>query len=114
MRAFEEALNADVTGPSQPGSPTVSQSNGTTRIRKVSAMSDFAPVNIKVNRCAAIVFLLAVVLTPRRDGRKGQDCPIRNKSGCLSSYAGRSWSVRAHCTRRLRLHVVVELTKRSS
>lgn len=50
MRAFEEALHADVISPSQPGSPTVSQSIGTTRIRKVSAMSDFAPVNIKVKK----------------------------------------------------------------
>ncbi|KAF8265118.1 hypothetical protein EI94DRAFT_1736630 [Lactarius quietus] len=50
MQAFEEALVADVTGPSQPCSPTLPQSIGTTRIRKVSAMSDFAPVNIKVNR----------------------------------------------------------------
>lgn len=58
MKAFEEALMADgksivdyaTSGPSQPGSPTVPQSIGTTRIRKVSAMSDFAPVNIKVNR----------------------------------------------------------------
>ncbi|KAI9447844.1 patatin-domain-containing protein [Lactarius indigo] len=58
MRAFEEALTADgksvvdyaTSGPSQPNSPTVPQSIGTTRIRKVSAMSDFAPVNIKVNR----------------------------------------------------------------
>jgi hypothetical protein len=114
MRAFEEALNADVIGPSQPGSPTVSQSIGTTRIRKVSAMSDFAPVNIKVKKCVVVVFLLAVVLIPPPDGRKGQECLIRNKSGYLSSYAGRSWSVCAHCTRRFRLHVVVELTKRSS
>jgi len=50
MKAFEEALVADVSGPSQPGSPMSPQSIGTTRIRKVSAMSDFAPVNIKVNR----------------------------------------------------------------
>jgi hypothetical protein len=50
MKAFEEALMADPSGPSQPGSPTVPQSIGTTRIRKVSAMSDFAPVNIKVNK----------------------------------------------------------------
>jgi len=50
MQAFKEALVADVTGPSQPCSPTLPQSIGTTRIRKVSAMSDFAPVNIKVNR----------------------------------------------------------------
>ncbi|KAH9076980.1 patatin-domain-containing protein [Lactarius deliciosus] len=56
MKAFEEALTAEsivdyaTSGPSQPNSPTIPQSIGTTRIRKVSAMSDFAPVNIKVNR----------------------------------------------------------------
>ncbi|KAI0254899.1 acyl transferase/acyl hydrolase/lysophospholipase [Lactifluus subvellereus] len=58
MRAFEEALMADdmsivdyaASSPSQPGSPIVSQSMGTTRIRKVSAMSDFAPVNMTVNK----------------------------------------------------------------
>ncbi|KAH9049590.1 patatin-domain-containing protein [Lactarius hengduanensis] len=56
MKAFEEALTAEsivdyaTSGPSLPNSPTIPQSIGTTRIRKVSAMSDFAPVNIKVNR----------------------------------------------------------------
>jgi len=38
------------SGSSIPGSPVVSQPSGTARIRKVSAMSDFAPVNIKVKR----------------------------------------------------------------
>ena len=38
------------SSPSQPGSPIVSPSMGTTRIRKVSAMSDFAPVNVTVKR----------------------------------------------------------------
>jgi hypothetical protein len=38
------------SSPSMPGSPIVSQPAGTARIRKVSAMSDFAPVNIKVKR----------------------------------------------------------------
>ena len=112
MRAFEEALMVDASGPSQPGSPMLPQSIGTTRIRKVSAMSDFAPVNIKVNRCVSIVLLPAVVLTLRPDGRKGQDRLRRNKSGCLSSYAGRSWSVRA-LTRRFPPYVV-ELIERSS
>ncbi|KAF8505953.1 patatin-domain-containing protein [Russula emetica] len=58
MRAFEEALMADdrsivdypVSSPSIPGSPITPQPTGTARIRKVSAMSDFAPVNIKVKR----------------------------------------------------------------
>ena len=58
MKAFEEALMADdrsivdyaASSPSMPGSPIVSQPAGTARIRKVSAMSDFAPVNIKVKR----------------------------------------------------------------
>ncbi|KAI0265196.1 acyl transferase/acyl hydrolase/lysophospholipase [Gloeopeniophorella convolvens] len=60
MRAFEEALKADDKAfvdyatspgsPSQPGSPIISPQMGTTRIRKVSAMSDFAPVNLKVRR----------------------------------------------------------------
>ena len=58
MKAFEEALMADdrsivdylASSPSMPGSPIAPQPPGTARIRKVSAMSDFAPVNIKVKR----------------------------------------------------------------
>jgi hypothetical protein len=42
------------SSPSIPGSPVV-PSTGTARIRKVSAMSDFAPVNIKVKRSVAII-----------------------------------------------------------
>ena len=95
MKAFEEALMADPSSPSQPGSPTVPQSIGTTRIRKVSAMSDFAPVNIKVNKCVSIVFPPTVVLIPRLDGGKGVGHLKRNKSGYISSYAGRCWSVYA-------------------
>jgi hypothetical protein len=38
------------SSPSVPGSPVVPQQSGTARIRKVSAMSDFAPVNIRVKR----------------------------------------------------------------
>jgi hypothetical protein len=66
MRAFEEALMADdrslvdypASSPSIPGSPITPQSTGTARIRKVSAMSDFAPVNIKVKRFVAIIYEL--------------------------------------------------------
>jgi hypothetical protein len=62
MRAFEEALMADdrsivdypASSPSIPGSPIMPQQTGTARIRKVSAMSDFAPVNMKVKRFVAI------------------------------------------------------------
>ncbi|TFY70167.1 hypothetical protein EVG20_g2838 [Dentipellis fragilis] len=60
MRAFEEALGADdnalipddLTSPgfiSRPGTPASSH-HGSTRIRKVSALSDFAPVNVRVKR----------------------------------------------------------------
>jgi len=63
MRAFEEALMADdrsivdypASSPSIPGSPIAPQLTGTARIRKVSAMSDFAPVNIKVKKFVAIL-----------------------------------------------------------
>ncbi|KAI0303883.1 hypothetical protein BC826DRAFT_198851 [Russula brevipes] len=63
MRAFEEALMADdrsivdypASSPSVPGSPVVPQQSGTARIRKVSAMSDFAPVNIRVKRSVPTV-----------------------------------------------------------
>jgi hypothetical protein len=63
MKAFEEALMADdrsivdyaASSPSMPGSPIVPQPTGTARIRKVSAMSDFAPVNIKVKRSVSIM-----------------------------------------------------------
>lgn len=43
------------SSPSIPGSPITPQPTGTARIRKVSAMSDFAPVNIKVKRFVAII-----------------------------------------------------------
>jgi hypothetical protein len=43
------------SSPSIPGSPIAPQPTGTARIRKVSAMSDFAPVNIKVKRFVVIV-----------------------------------------------------------
>jgi len=62
MRAFKEALLTDnrsivdySSSPSIPGSPIVPQPTGTTRIRKVSAMSDFAPVHIKVKRFVTII-----------------------------------------------------------
>jgi len=66
MQAFEEALMADdrsivdypPSGSSIPGSPVVSQPTGTARIRKVSAMSDFAPVNIKVKRFVSVILEL--------------------------------------------------------
>ena len=58
MNAFEDALMADdrsivdylASSPSMPGSPITPQPPGSARIRKVSAMSDFAPVNIKVKK----------------------------------------------------------------
>ncbi|KAF5369923.1 hypothetical protein D9758_001017 [Tetrapyrgos nigripes] len=52
IQAFAEALNADefpfgeVASPLTPGSPVV----GSVRVRKVSALSDFAPVNLRVKR----------------------------------------------------------------
>lgn len=42
------------SSPSLPGSPIVPQQTATARIRKVSAMSDFAPVNIKVKRSVSV------------------------------------------------------------
>ncbi|KAI0068836.1 patatin-domain-containing protein [Artomyces pyxidatus] len=62
MKAFEEALKADdnavlpdnIASPSlssYPGTPSSSGHHpGSTRIRKVSALSDFAPVNVKVKK----------------------------------------------------------------
>lgn len=59
MKAFADALNSDDNAliPDQPSSPCLSSRPGTpvhhrgsTRIRKVSALSDFAPVNVKVKR----------------------------------------------------------------
>ncbi|KAA1466398.1 patatin-domain-containing protein [Dentipellis sp. KUC8613] len=60
MRAFEDALGADdnalipddLASPgfiSRPGTPASSH-HGSARIRKVSALSDFAPVNVRVKR----------------------------------------------------------------
>ncbi|THH15500.1 hypothetical protein EW146_g4984 [Bondarzewia mesenterica] len=61
MRAFADALNADDNAVfleqpmspsvgSRPSTPGLPGHRGSTRIRKVSALSDFAPVNVKVKR----------------------------------------------------------------
>jgi hypothetical protein len=47
-------IDYPASSPSIPGSPIVLPT-GTARIRKVSAMSDFAPVNIKVKRSVTII-----------------------------------------------------------
>jgi|HubBroStandDraft_3_1064219.scaffolds.fasta_scaffold872511_1 hypothetical protein len=48
-------LDYAASSPSLPGSPIMPQAPGTARIRKVSAMSDFAPVNIKVKRSVSVI-----------------------------------------------------------
>ncbi|KAI0320813.1 patatin-domain-containing protein [Amylostereum chailletii] len=61
IKAFQEALHADdntivsdplpsPTSNSRPSTPVPHSRHGSTRIRKVSALSDFAPVNVKVKR----------------------------------------------------------------
>ena len=47
-------IDYPASSPSMPGSPIVLPT-ASARIRKVSAMSDFAPVNIKVKRSVAII-----------------------------------------------------------
>jgi hypothetical protein len=84
MRAFEEALLADdrsivdyaTSSSSQRGSPISSQSMGTTRIRKVSAMSDFAPVNVKVTRSASFC---------QRGSRWGSDPAVQTEKRLRST-----------------------------
>ncbi|THV08518.1 patatin-domain-containing protein [Dendrothele bispora CBS 962.96] len=56
MQTFAEALNADefpsgneTASPVAPGSPALSVNNSV-RVRKVSALSDFAPVNLRVKK----------------------------------------------------------------
>lgn len=65
MEAFAHALqldetyfdlHGDVSSPQIPGTP-VSHSNHP-RIRKVSALSDFAPINLKVKRYATSFYHL--------------------------------------------------------
>ena len=59
MRAFAQALNSDensgasdeVPSPQLLASPTLGAYPGGHRVRKVSALSDFAPVNQRVKRC---------------------------------------------------------------
>lgn len=59
MQAFAEALRAeDFSGVIDHYDPAFSPLSGTHtpsghRVRKVSALSDFAPVNVRVNRCVA-------------------------------------------------------------
>lgn len=51
----------DAASPQIPGTPV----SGHTRIRKVSALSDFAPVNLKVKRFAKALCYLHIFLTHR-------------------------------------------------
>lgn len=103
MQQFEEALRADdsailsdfneapyspVVGPQHFGTPSFGQ-----RVRKVSALSDFAPVNLKVKRCVYTYhLLLPMVLKHAFEG--GGDHPdqrTRAASGSTSRYDGRYW-----------------------
>jgi hypothetical protein len=104
MKAFEEALMADdrsivdylASSPSMPGSPIAPQPPGSARIRKVSAMSDFAPVNIKVKRFVlhhSEVALCSLRYTTKPGGDGGQVHRLRNKSGRSYFCGGRCWYV---------------------
>jgi hypothetical protein len=61
IKAFAHALqldesyfdtHGDTSSPRTPGSPALS--SGGTRIRKVSALSDFAPINLKVTKLVTL------------------------------------------------------------
>jgi hypothetical protein len=68
IRSFSDALGADElvldqgdTSPNVPSTPISS----VTRVRKVSALSDFAPVNMRVKRFAVYYLLHAMwIITP--------------------------------------------------
>lgn len=59
MQAYAEALKDDPIAeategsPLPPGSPAVSHHSvpNSARVRKVAALSDFAPINLRVKRC---------------------------------------------------------------
>ncbi len=68
IEAFSHALqmdenyfdhNTEVSSPGSPGTPTPASS----RIRKVTALSDFAPVNLKVERSAHLIYHAPFVQT---------------------------------------------------
>lgn len=77
MRAFAHALqldesyfdqHGDASSPQIPGTPVQNHASHT-RIRKVSALSDFAPINLKIKRCVDLqVTVLFSMLRPMIPG----------------------------------------------
>ena len=106
MQQFEEALKADDATfmgdlSEVPNSPVVGPRHLTPpppgqRVRKVSALSDFAPVNLKVKRYGLIIHSLLSRMPKTRldaNGRRGR--PTRAASGSTFSYDGRYWYARS-------------------
>ena len=102
MQQFEEALRADDATfmgdlSEVPNSPVVGPRHLTPpppgqRVRKVSALSDFAPVNLKVKRYGLIIHsLLSRMPKTRLDANGRRDRPTRAASGSTFSYDGRYW-----------------------
>ncbi len=82
---FNEAPNSPVVGPQRFGTPSFGQ-----RVRKVSALSDFAPVNLKVKRCVCMYHCLfpTVLRHACEDGDDHPDRRTRAASGSTSHYDG--------------------------
>jgi len=89
--AFFEHIAGDASSPNIPGTPLSSA----LRIRKVSALSDFAPVNLKVSRCARFFLEMSFqgFFYTELDGER----KISKKNGTTGfsySFAGHCWCVR--------------------
>jgi len=76
IKAFVNALHSDdldglseVSPGTVPSSPAILQSP---RVRKVSALSDFAPINLKVKRCGASLLDTLIQLNVRGQKAKGR------------------------------------------
>ena len=90
---FTEAPNSPVVGPQQLSLPPQSQ-----RVRKVSALSDFAPVNLKVRKYVVTVYpLLRSAQTLYKGAGSHPDRRIWAMSGFITYYVGPSWYVNTPC-----------------
>ena len=99
MKAFAKALESDEIGvhepleASSPGLHAGSPVTSSPRVRKVSALSDFAPVNLKVKRC--VLHLLPGCLSRPHLylGAEGEGRPhmTGDEIGSLPSSGGHCW-----------------------
>ena len=92
IEAFANALQAEEIhdnndNQASPSSPTLSP-----RVRKVSALSDFAPVNLKVRRHVSTKYQVCLVANFKcSEGKRWTKEIVEDMIGYFCSCAGRFW-----------------------